>query len=84
MKGDKVVIYVDTGAQEAKTFEVTATRNGRTVEVKQARAMIEVSELDKNGNEIHTSRFLASRVIALTEHKTEEPEAPAQLPGLEV
>ena len=79
MKGDRVVVYVDTGAQEAKTFEVVATRNGRTVEVKQARAMIEVSEVDKNGNEVHKSIFMASRVIALVEERTEEPEAPAQL-----
>jgi hypothetical protein len=78
-RGDKVVVYVDTGATEAREFTVTASRNGRTVEVKSARAMIEVSEMDKNGNVCHTARFMASRVIALIEERTEEPEPPVVL-----
>jgi hypothetical protein len=74
MKGDRVVIYVDTGAQEAKTFEVVATKAGRTVDVKAGNRLTEVSELDKNGNVAHTSRFMTARIISLIEEKSEAPE----------
>ena len=58
MRGDRVEIVVDTG-DGAKTYEVSATRAGRRVEV---------NEVTRTGTLVRTARFMASRVIALVEH----------------
>jgi hypothetical protein len=75
MRGDSVVVYVDTGAAEAREFVITASKNGREVEVKNVRNMIEVSEVMHTGKVVKTDRFMAARVIALIENRSEEPEA---------
>ena len=67
MKGDKVEIVVDTGGA-SKTYEVSATRAGRRVEVVTRRGQVEVSELTRGGATVRTARFIASRVIAVVEH----------------
>jgi hypothetical protein len=67
MKGDRVEIVVDAG-DGSKTYDVTATRAGRRVEVVNRRGLVEVSELTRGGNAVRTARFMASRVIALVEH----------------
>lgn len=72
MKGDRVEIVVDSG-DGSKTYDVTATRAGRRVEVVNRRGLVEVSELTRGGNAVRTARFMASRVIALVEH----PAGPA-------
>ena len=59
---------VGTGVQ---TFEVTATRAGRRVEVTTGRTIIEVAELTRGGTTVRTARFMASRVVALVEHPAE-------------
>ncbi len=80
MRGDRVVIWMDIGGGMTREFEVSATMNGRTVEVSEVkRGLIEVSELKKGGEKARTNKYMASRVIALVEERTEEPEAPAQL-----
>lgn len=67
MKGDRVEIVVDTG-DGARTYEVSATRAGRRVEVSTVRGVVEVNEVTRTGTLVRTARFMASRVIALVEH----------------
>ncbi len=67
MRGDRVEIVVDTG-DGARTYEVTATRAGRRVEVSTVRGVVEVNEVTRTGTLVRTARFMASRVIALVEH----------------
>jgi hypothetical protein len=67
MKGDRVEVVVDAG-DGSKTYEVSATRAGRRVEVVNRRGLVEVSELTRGGAPVRTARFMASRVIALVEH----------------
>lgn len=67
MKGDKVEIVIDTG-QDTRTYEVTATRAGRRVEVVNRRGVVEVAEVTRGGTPVRTARFMAARVLALVEH----------------
>ena len=67
MKGDRVEIVVDTGEGD-RTYEVSATRAGRRVEVRTARGVVEVTEVTRTGTVVRTARFMASRVIALVDH----------------
>ncbi len=74
MKGDRVEIVVDTG-DGAKTYEVSATRAGRRVEVSTVRGVVEVTEVTRTGTAVRTARFMASRVIALVEHPADTSAA---------
>jgi hypothetical protein len=74
LKGDRVEVWVDTGEPTCRRFEVLADANGRSVEVKTTRNMIEVAVVGRTGKEVKVDRFLAARVVALIEHKT-EPDA---------
>jgi hypothetical protein len=76
VKGDRVEIVVDTG-DGTRSYEVTATRAGRRVEVVNRRGLIEVAELTRGGTPVRTARFMASRVIALVEHPAHGPRAAA-------
>jgi hypothetical protein len=67
VKGDRVEIVIDTGGA-TKTYEVTATRAGRRVEVVNRRGLVEVSEVTRGGVAVRTARFMAGRVVALVEH----------------
>lgn len=67
MKGDRVEVVVDTG-QGTSTFEITASRAGRRLEVSTARGVVEVTEVTRGGTPVRTGRFMASRVVALVEH----------------
>ena len=67
VRGDRVEIVIDAGAQ-TKTYEVTATRAGRRVDVRTGRGVVEVTELTRGGTPVRTARFMASRVLALVEH----------------
>ncbi|HEV2760905.1 MAG TPA: hypothetical protein VGV86_15205 [Acidimicrobiales bacterium] len=67
MRGDRVEIVIDSGG-ESKTYEFTATRAGRRVDVRTGRGVVEVSELTRGGTAVRTARFMASRVLALVEH----------------
>ena len=84
-RGDRVLILVDAGGPQAREFEVTATKAGYTIEVKHRGGMIEVSECKQNGEALRTDRFLAARVVALTEHRAEAPlpVLVTRLPGME-
>jgi hypothetical protein len=74
VKGDRVEIVVDTG-DGAKTYEVSATRAGRRVEVGNSRGVVEVTEVTRTGTAVRTARFVASRVIALVEHPADTSAA---------
>ena len=67
MKGDRVEVVIDSG-EGTRTYEVTATRAGRRVEIANRRGIIEVSEVTRTGTAVRTARFMASRVVALVEH----------------
>ena len=74
MKGDRVEIVVDTG-DGAKTYEVSATRAGRRVDVSTVRGVVEVTEVTRTGTAVRTARFMASRIIALVEHPADTSAA---------
>ncbi|NUP62733.1 MAG: hypothetical protein HOV96_27300 [Nonomuraea sp.] len=71
MKGDRVEIVIDAGGSP-RTYEVTATRAGRRVEVANRRGLVEVSEVTRSGTAVRTARFMSSRILALVEHPAEE------------
>src|ERR1700749_2012798 len=71
MRGDWVEIVVDTG-QGTSTFEISASRAGRRIEITTARGVVEVTELTRGGTPVRTGRFMANRVVALVEHPAME------------
>jgi hypothetical protein len=75
VKGDRVevVVSADDGS---RTYEIVATRAGRTVEITNARGIVEVAEMTRTGQPVRTGRFMASRVIALVEHPAAERVEP--------
>ena len=75
VKGDRVEIVIDAGGN-TMTYDVTATRAGRRVEVVNRRGLIEVSEVTRGGTPVRTARFMSSRVLALVEHPA--PRRPAE------
>jgi hypothetical protein len=80
VRGDRVEIVVDTG-DGARTYEVTATRAGRRVEVSTVRGVVEVNEVTRTGTLVRTARFMASRVIALVEHPADTSAVGAEHPN---
>ena len=85
MRGDRVEIVIDAGGS-ARTYEVTATKAGRRVEVVTGRGVVEVMEVTRGGAVVRTARFMASRVLALVEHPASDggPDGerrPAARPG---
>jgi hypothetical protein len=75
MKGDRVEIIIDVG-DGTKTFEITATKAGRRVEVSNIRGTIEVNEVTRNGEIVRTGRFMAQRVVAVIEHPALDEREP--------
>lgn len=71
MRGDRVeiVVALDDGS---RTYEVTATRAGRRVDVATVRGIVEVTEVTRSGQPVRTARFMANRVVALVEHPASE------------
>ena len=74
MKGDRVEIVVDAG-DGTRSYEVTATKAGRRVEVSTGRGIVEVSEVTRTGTAVRTARFMASRVVALVEYPADTSNA---------
>jgi hypothetical protein len=74
VKGDRVEIVIDSG-EGTQTYEVTATRAGRRVEIVNRRGVIEVSEVTRTGTPVRTARFMATRVVALVEYPTDTSAA---------
>jgi hypothetical protein len=67
MKGDRVEVVVDVG-EATRTYEITATKAGRRVDVSTVRGVLEVSEVTRTGVVIRSGRFMASRVVAVIEY----------------
>jgi hypothetical protein len=67
MKGDRVEIVIDSG-DGTQTYEITATKAGRRVDIANRRGIIEVSEVTRTGTPVRTARFMASRVVAMVEY----------------
>lgn len=78
MKGDRVEIVVDAGG-EPRTYEVSATRVGRRVEIAIVRNVVTVSEVTRGGSVVRTARFMANRVLALVEHPAPRAMMPDDL-----
>lgn len=72
MKGDRVEIVIDAG-EGTRTYDITATRAGRRVEVSHGRGLVEVTETTRGGTAVRTARFMAGRVLALVEHPAPRP-----------
>ena len=79
MKGDRVEVVVDIG-DGTKTYEITATKAGRRVEISNVRGTIEVSEVTRTGVEVRTGRFMAARVVAVIEYPADDSEADGRGP----
>jgi hypothetical protein len=77
MKGDWVEIVIDAGGGSTKSYEVTATRAGRRVEVVNRRGVMEVNEVTRSGVVVRTARFMSSRVLALVEHPAPRRPGPS-------
>ncbi|MEV4074628.1 hypothetical protein ACGFJC_20860 [Nonomuraea fuscirosea] len=75
MKGDRVEIVIDAGGSSPRTYEITATRAGRRVEVANRRGLVEVSEVTRTGTPVRTARFMSSRILALVEHPADSSDA---------
>jgi hypothetical protein len=73
VKGDRVEIVIDSGEGETRTYEITATRAGRRVEVSSGRGIVEVTEVTRTGTAVRTARFMSSRVVARVEHPADTP-----------
>ena len=73
MKGDRVEIVVATD-DGSLTYDIVATRAGRRVEITTGRGIVEVAEVTRTGEPVRTARFMASRVLALVEHPTNEKQ----------
>ena len=73
-----VEVIVDAGTSTARTFEISATRAGRRVEVTTARGIVEVAELTRSGNPVRVGRFMQTRVIAIVEHPAADNKAAGQ------
>jgi hypothetical protein len=67
MKGDRVEIVVDIG-DGTRSYEVSATRAGRRVEVANRRGLVEVTEVTRTGTPVRTARFMASRIVSMVEY----------------
>jgi hypothetical protein len=67
VKGDRIEIVVDVG-DGTRSYQVTATRAGRRVEVANRRGVVEVSEVTRTGTPVRTARFMASRIVSLVEY----------------
>jgi hypothetical protein len=70
-----VEVIVDAGTGNARTFQISATRAGRRVEVTTARGIVEVAELTRTGQPVRVGRFMATRVIAIVEHPASDSTA---------
>jgi hypothetical protein len=81
MRGDKVEILVDTGNGGVRSFEITATKSGRRVEVSTVRNMVEVAEVTRTGQPVRSARFLAARVVAIVEHPAADGGRPPNGPA---
>jgi hypothetical protein len=75
MKGDRVEIMVDSGGG-TKTFEIVATKQGRRVEISNARGVVEVAEMTRTGNVVRSGRFMAARVVAIVEYPADDERGP--------
>lgn len=60
-------IVVDVG-DGTRTFQIVATRAGRTVDISTSRGIVEVSETTRSGNVVRSGRFMSARVVALIEY----------------
>jgi hypothetical protein len=71
MKGDRIEVLVDVG-DGVRQFVIVATKAGRRVEVTLARGTLEVTEVTRTGTPVRTARFMATRMVAVVEHPSDD------------
>lgn len=71
MRGDRVEIVIDAG-DTTRSYEITATKAGRRVDVSIGRGVVVVAEVTRSGTPVRTARFMSNRVLALVEHPVAE------------
>ncbi len=71
MKGDRVIVVVDAGANLTREFVIEATKAGRRIEFTTGPRFTDVQEMTRTGHAVRSSRFMSSRVIALVEEPVE-------------
>jgi hypothetical protein len=71
MKGDRIEVLVDVG-DGVRQFVIVATKAGRRVVVTLARGTLEVTEVTRTGTPVRTARFMATRMVAVVEHPSDE------------
>ncbi len=79
VKGDRIEVVIDVG-ESTRTYEISATRAGRRVEVATRRGLVEVTEVTRTGTPVRTARFMAGRIISLVEYPAGD-RADADPPG---
>lgn len=72
MRGDRVEVVIDAGGT-SRTYEITATKAGRRLDITTGRGIVQVAEVTRGGTPVRTARFMASRVLAVVEHPAPEP-----------
>jgi hypothetical protein len=72
VRGDRVEIVIDAGGT-SRTYEITATKAGRRLEITTGRGIVQVAEVTRGGTPVRTARFMASRVLAVVEHPAPAP-----------
>lgn len=80
MRGDRVEVVIDVG-EGTRTYEISATRAGRRVDVSSVRGVVEVSEVTRSGAVVRSGRFMASRVVAVIEYPAEDGEVSGRKPN---
>ncbi len=78
MQGDRAEIVMDAGCGTTQTFELTAARAGRRIEITERDGTLRVSEVTRTGREVHVLRFPSARVLAVIEHRHGDDEAQGQ------
>ena len=68
---NRVQVLVDAG-EGVELFEIAATRAGRRVDISRVNGTVEVSEVTPTGGPVRSTRFMASRVVAIVEHTAGE------------
>ncbi len=65
-------VLVDAGGGAAKEYQIKALRNGRRIDVRTSRTVVEVQELTRPGKVVRSARFMAPRVLAVVEHPIDQ------------
>ena len=72
-------IVIDAGG-EVRGLRDRGHPNGRRVEIETGRGIVTVSEVTRSGTPVRTTRFMASRILALVEHPAADQNIAREVP----